>query len=460
MAADLNSLVDFLLPDQIKTAQEDLQYYGKDWTTYFDIRAQAILFPRCTEEVQKIVKWAKLHRASLVPSGGRTGLSGGACATQNEIVVSMEQMKQIYEINLIDQTLSCQAGVVTEQIQNKAKENGLYFPVDFAARGSSHIGGNVATNAGGIRVLKYGMIRNWVVGLTVVTGRGEIIKINHGLIKNATGPNLLSHFIGSEGIYGIITEVEIALTQTPPITQTLLLSVPELEGVMKCYQAFKNQTTLQAFEFFSDVALEKVLDHKNLSAPFRSRNSFYIILDVEAPHDSSNAKIMEVLETCLENGWIQDGVRAESSEQTRLFWSYREDISESLAPFSPYKNDISVRISKVPDFLSKVDQTLSSYYPDWTVVWFGHIGDGNLHINILRPKNMSKEKFVMQCQNVDELLFEIVNQFSGAISAEHGVGLTKKPFLKFSRSQAEIDTIRCLKHWYDPDNIINPGKVI
>jgi FAD/FMN-containing dehydrogenase len=169
---------------------------------------------------------------------------------------------------------------------------------------------------------------------------------------------------------------------------------------------------------------------------------------------------MEIFETCLENSWIQDGLMAQSSEQMKLFWSYREDISECLAPFSPYKNDISVRISKVPPFVKKVDSILSRHYPHWTVVWFGHIGDGNLHINILRPKDMTKEEFVKQCQNVDRLLFEVVHEFSGAISAEHGVGLTKKPFLHFSKSQAEIEVIKNLKQWYDPDGIINPGKVI
>jgi len=453
------SLRSILRADQIKTDPKERDYYGRDWTTYFEIKASAIVFPESTEEIQKLVLWARHNKIPLVPSGGRTGLSGGACATQNELVVSLERMNQILNFNKLDQTLLCQAGTITEQLQKKAHAEGLYFPIDFAARGSSHIGGNVATNAGGIKVVKYGMTRNWIVGLTVVTGRGDIIKINQGLIKNATGPNLLHHFIGSEGIYGFITEVEVKLTQIPPRTQTLLLSVSKLSNIMQCYQAFKENTELHAFEFFSDIALKKVLEHKKKSAPFDPPQPFYIVLEVESPHELAETKIMEVFELCLEQGWIQDGFLAQSSEQTKLFWSYREDISESLAPFSPYKNDISVRISKVPDFLNSVNEVLSRHYPQWTIVWFGHIGDGNLHINILRPDGVTKEDFFKQCQNVDRLLFEVVAKFEGAISAEHGVGLTKKPFLQHSKSVAEIEALKALKTWYDPDYILNPGKV-
>lgn len=460
MSQILESLKDLFKLDQIKTNQEDCLHYGRDWTTYFDIKAQAVVFPESTQQVQELVVWARKNKVALVPSGGRTGLSGGACATNNEVVVSMERLNQILEFNPIDQTLCCQAGVITEQVQTKAHNLGLYFPVDFAARGSSHIGGNVATNAGGIKVIRYGMIRNWVTGLTVVSGRGDILNINNGLIKNATGPNLLSHFIGSEGIFGFITEVEVSLTSPPPKTQTLLLSVSELAHIMKCYQEFKTHTTLQAFEFFSDLALDKVLASKKMTAPFTTPQPFYLVLEAECPSEADEAQILQAFEACLEQGWIQDGLMAQSSEQSRLFWSYREDISESLAPFSPYKNDISVRISKVPEFLSAVDQMLKLHYPDWVVVWFGHIGDGNLHINILKPSNLTKEQFINQCQQVDALLFKVVAQFAGAISAEHGVGLTKKPFLHFSKSQPEIEALVALKKWYDPDGILNPGKVL
>lgn len=456
----LTDLQNFLEAQQIKTSPEDLAYYGRDWTTYFDINPQAIIFPTSVEQVQKLVQWAQQKKIALVPSGGRTGLSGGACATQGEIVVSFEKMNRILDFNATDQVVTCEPGVVTETLQNFALSKNLFFPIDFAARGSSHIGGNIATNAGGIRVIRYGMIRNWIVGLQVVTGQGDILNLNQGLIKNATGPNFLSHFIGSEGIFGFITQAQIQLTSPPPVSSTFLLQVADLSSLMAVYQAFRYQTQLQAFEFFSQLALDKVLSHKKIAPPFAQASPYYLVIEVETPSTLEVDKSLELFEQLLESGAVTDGALAQGSDQSRLFWSYRENISECLAPFNPYKNDIAVTVSKVPAFLSEAESMIKDSYQDFEVVWFGHIGDGNLHINILRPNQLSKEAFVAACQLVDKKLFVLIQKFQGAISAEHGVGLTKKPFLYLSRSPQEINILKQLKQIYDPHGIINPGKVI
>lgn len=456
----LSELQTIFGPQQIKTTPEDLAYYGRDWTTYFNIKAQAIVFPQSALELQKLIQWAIKYNVALVPSGGRTGLSGGACATQGEVVVSFEKMNQIVDFNATDQVVTCQAGVVTETLQNFALSKNLFFPVDFAARGSSHIGGNIATNAGGIRVIRYGMIRNWVVGLQVVTGTGQLLNLNQGLIKNATGPNFLSHFIGSEGIFGFITQAQIQLTNPPTSSSTLLLQVPDLASLMQVYQLFRYQTQLQAFEFFSQLALDKVLAHKKINPPFAQTSAYYLVIEIETPTASDTDKSLSLFEQLLESGTVTDGALAQGSEQARLFWSYRENISECLAPFSPYKNDISVTISKVPNFLNEAESMIKNSYQDFEVVWFGHIGDGNLHINILRPSHLSKEAFVQACQTVDQKLFTLIHRYQGAISAEHGVGLTKKPFLHLSRSPEEIHILKQLKNIYDPHHLINPGKVI
>ncbi len=457
---DLQELTQFLKPTQIKTDSESVQYYGKDWTTYFDIKARAILFPKNTVEVQKIVLWARKNKLSLVPSGGRTGLSGGACATKNEVVISFELMNQILEFNEIEQTLHVEAGVITQSIQKKAFELGLFYPVDFAARGSSHIGGNLATNAGGIKVLRYGMTRDWVLGLTVVTGSGEILELNHSLVKNATGYDLRHLFIGSEGTLGFITHVTLKLTQPPPPLQVFILSVPALESVMNVFALYKKQTTLTAFEFFSDLALEKLLHQTGLPLPIQQRSPFYVLAEVEIPSEQAEQKALQIFEQAVENGWVADGVVSQGETQLQNFWKYREQISESLAPFSPYKNDLSVSVSQVPAFMKDLDTLLKQKYKDFEVVWFGHIGDGNLHLNILRPSNLSKEAFVQSCQKVDQLVFETIQKYHGSISAEHGVGLTKKPFLQFSRSKEEIEILKQIKKIFDPDLIINPGKLI
>jgi len=456
----LPDLATLLPSDQVKTDAESLKYYGKDWTTYFDIKASAILFPRSTEEVVKIVKWARQHKIALVPSGGRTGLSGAAVATQGEVVVSFEQMNQILNFNVTDQTVLCQAGVVTEALQEFAKSKNLSYPVDFAASGSSQIGGNIATNAGGIKVLRYGLTRDWVAGLKVVTGTGDVLELNNGLVKNATGLDLRHLFIGSEGMLGFITECMIRLAPPPPPLKVMVLGVPSLDAVMKIFAQFKLNTTLVAFEMFSDKALKHVIANTGLPRPFETETPFYVLTEVESRNEQDEEQALNVFEKCLLEGWVSDGVISQSETQAANFWRLREDISESLAKHSPYKNDISVAISQVPSLMSELDQILAKAYPSWEVVWFGHIGDGNLHINILRPEGLSKEDFVKECRKVDVLVFEAIMKHKGSISAEHGVGLTKKPFLRFTRSQAEIEMMKGIKKVFDPDLIMNPGKVL
>ncbi len=451
--------ISFLTGNQIKTDPESLKYYGRDWTTYFDISASAILFPQSTEQVQKIVLWARKHQIALVPSGGRTGLSGAAVATNGEVVISFEQMNKILHFSDVDSVVIIQPGVITETLQQYAHEKNLYYPVDFAARGSSHMGGNIATNAGGIKVVRYGLTRDWVTGLKVVTGTGEILDLNRSLTKNATGYDLRHLFIGSEGTLGFIVEAQIKLAPPPPPLQVLVLAVSNLESVMKVFQQFKTRASLVAFEMFSELALKKVIASTGLTRPFETVAEYYVLAEVEVRSEADQNSVLEIFEACVEQSLVMDGAISQSETQSKTFWRLREDISESLAKYSPYKNDISVAISKVPAFMQDLDLILKQAYPTWEVVWFGHIGDGNLHINILRPEGMSKEDFVRECQKVDQLVFQSVKNQEGSISAEHGVGLTKKKFLNYTRSEAEIQIMRQIKKVFDPDNIINPGKI-
>lgn len=456
----LRELENIFKKDQIKTDEESLKYWGKDWTTYFDIKASAIVFPHSTAEVVALVKWARQNKIALIPSGGRTGLSGAAVATQGEVIVSFDQMNKVKEFNPVDQTVVIEPGVVTEALQEFAHSKSLFYPVDFAARGSSQMGGNIATNAGGIKVVRYGLTRDWVAGLTVVTGTGDVLELNNALVKNATGYDLRHLFIGSEGTLGFITEATIKLAAAPPPMKVLVMGVSSLDAVMKIFAEFKTKTSLVAFEMFSDKALSKVLEGTGLSAPLATECPFYVLAEVETRNEADEEHALSVFEKSLEEGWVLDGVISQSDVQAKTFWRYREDISESLAKYSPYKNDIAVAISKVPPFMEDLDQVLSQAYPTWEVVWFGHIGDGNLHINILRPPGMSKEEFVKECRKVDVLVFDAVKKYKGSISAEHGVGLTKRSFLNYTRSEAEIELMRGIKKVFDPDNIINPGKVI
>lgn len=446
--------------DKVKTDADSLATFGKDWTKVWEPNPSAIVFPRTTEEVQKIVLLANELGVSLVPSGGRTGLSGGAMAIQGEIVVAFDAMNQIQEFNATDRTVKCGAGVITQQLQEYAEEQGLFYPVDFASAGSSQIGGNISTNAGGIKVIKWGMTRDWVAGLTVVTGKGEILQLNKDLLKNNTGYDLRQLFIGGEGTLGLITEATMRLTRQPKNLTVLVLAIPELDDVMKVLNQFRSQMDLTAFEFFSDKAMRKVLAHQELPEPFAGSAEFYALIEFEAVTEDDLNLAMSEFEHCLEQGWVVDGVISQSETQAANLWRLREGISETIAQWTPYKNDISVVVSKVPPFLRDIDEIVTREYPDFEIIWFGHIGDGNLHLNILKPDALPKDEFFQRCDKVSTWVMEIVAKYSGSISAEHGVGLTKKDYLGYTRSAEEIAYMKALKQVFDPNNVMNPGKLI
>ncbi|MFC3552225.1 FAD-binding oxidoreductase [Lysobacter cavernae] len=436
----------------------DLEHYGRDWTRRWTPTPLAIALPASVEEVQAIVCWANEEGVAVVPSGGRTGLSGGAVAANGELVLSLERMNRVLAFDEVDRTLTVQAGIPLEAVHNAAREHGLAYPVDFAARGSCSIGGNIATNAGGIRVIRYGNTREWIAGLTVVTGAGEVLQLNRGLIKNSSGYDLRQLLIGSEGTLGIVVEATLRLTDPPPPTNVMLLALPSFETLMQVFAAFRERLVLEAFEFFTDRALHHVLAH-GAQKPFDELHPFYVVTEFAIGDEKQEAAAMAAFEHCLENGLVSDGVISQSDAQAAQLWRLREGITESLAGYKPYKNDVSVRISAMPAFLAETQALLSREYPQFDVVWFGHIGDGNLHINVLKPEAMADGEFVGHCEQVTKLLADALARHDGSISAEHGIGLVKKPYLIGTRSAEEVVLMRGIKHVLDPNGILNPGKL-
>lgn len=458
LSADaVRSLKGFLSSEQINDSPEYLKRYGKDWQKRFGGNAGLVVFPKSREDILSLIEWAKKHSQKLVPSGGRTGLSGGACAQNKEVIVSFDKMNKILEFDPFEQSVVVQPGVITQELKNFALHRNLFFPISFAAEGSSQIGGNIATNAGGAHVLRYGLMRDKVLGLEVVTGRGDALNLGKGLVKNATGYSLMELFIGSEGTLGFITKAILKLTQLPSPLKVFLLQTEEISAFLPLFQKFKTQCHPTAFEVFTDKGLNYVLKHnESLKSPFQTQSPFYILVEIEQKQEE---KALLVFEKALSEGLIQDGLPGETSSQSKALWALRENISESLEPYSPYKNDISIRTSQMVPFLKEVELLFKEHYPDFSVVWFGHLGDGNLHINILKPKNWKPKDFLKQCETVNPMLFSLVRKFDGSISAEHGIGLLKKPYLHYSRSGIEIDYMRQIKRIFDPQNIINPGKI-
>ena len=448
-----------LAPDLRLTVEPaDLEYYGRDWTRRWIPAPLAIALPATIAEVQAIARWASTHRVALVPSGGRTGLSGGAVAAKGELVVSFERMNRVLGFDAIDRTLTVQPGIALEAVHRAAREHGLIYPVDFAARGSCSIGGNIATNAGGIRVIRYGNTREWIAGLTLVTAAGDLLELNRGLVKNSSGYDLRHLVIGAEGTLGLVVEATLKLTDPPPPSQVMLFSVPAMDALMQVFDACRRELTLGAFEFFTERALHHVVAHGG-RRPFDEESPYYVITEFDAGSEAQQQAALDVFERCLAQGWVSDGVLSQSDAQAAELWTLREGITESLASWRPYKNDVSVRVSAVPAFLHDMQSLLAAEYPQFDVVWFGHIGDGNLHINVLKPADMDDVDFIAQCDRVTKLLGETLQRHGGSISAEHGIGLVKKPYLSSTRSAVEIALMRGVREVFDPLGLMNPGKL-
>ncbi|MBB5358726.1 FAD/FMN-containing dehydrogenase [Rhodanobacter sp. ANJX3] len=447
------------LPElRVLTEPGDLEHYGRDWTRRWTPAPLAIALPASIDEVQAIVRWANDSNIALVPSGGRTGLSGGAVAANGELVLSLERMNRVLDFNAVDRTLTVQPGITLQAVHDASAEHGLLYPVDFAARGSCSIGGNIATNAGGIRVIRYGNTREWIASLKVVAGNGELIEFNRGLIKNSSGYDFRQLMIGSEGTLGIVVEATLKLTDRPLPSQVMLLALPDMDALMQVFALFRAQLSLQAFEFFTDRALHHVLAHGAQRA-IEGEHPYYVVTQFDAVDENTQELALATFEQAVEKGWVSDGVLAQSDAQAAALWRLREGITESLAPHRPYKNDVSVKVSTVPAFLHEMQALLAHEYPHIEVVWFGHIGDGNLHINVLRPDDLDEDAFIAQCEHVTKLLAATLKNHGGSISAEHGIGLVKRAYLESTRDAAEILLMKGVRKVFDPRGILNPGKL-
>jgi len=303
------------------------------------------------------------------------------------------------------------------------------------------------------------MTRNWVAGIKLVDGTGELLDLNRGLIKNNSGYDLRHLVIGAEGTLGVIVEATMWLAAPPRDPLVLVLGTPDMGSIMQVLDAYRAALPLNAFEFFSDLALQKVIEHSELQRPFEAPSDFYALLEIECQEASDLEQATQIFEHCVENGWVLDGVISQNMTQADSLWRLRENISEAISRWTPYKSDISTAVSSMPDFLSEVEAVVSQHYPDFEIVWFGHIGDGNLHLNVLKPEDLSMDEFQRHCGDVSRWVFDVVKRYEGSVSAEHGIGLLKKDYLTFSRSCQEVAIMRQVKKAFDPHGIMNPGKI-
>jgi FAD/FMN-containing dehydrogenase len=445
------------------TDSGDLATYGRDWTKVHTPSPLVICFPESTDEVARLLKLCLENGVAVVPSGGRTGLAGGAVAANGECVVSLSKMRKIGAFDPLALTLQVEAGVVTEAVHEHLKPEGLTWPIDFASKGSSTVGGNIATNAGGVKVIRYGLTRNWVLGLTVVLMSGEILRLNGSLEKNNTGVDLRQLFIGTEGIFGMITEVILKLAPLPKESDVFFFALPGLGPVFDLFsEARKSGFILNAFECLSNECLEVVLQNRGFTSPFREAHQYYVLMEIERPERVDGREALEAwLAGLFEKGRVEDAVLAQSPKESQSLWAMREGISESLSALGMlHKHDISLPIHRLKEFIETWTRDLSENYPGLKPFIFGHIGDGNLHVNLLKPAQMDPAEFKAACGKADSKMFGWIQEFEGSVSAEHGIGLLKKHLLAYTRTESEIEIMRKMKRVFDPRGLMNPGKIL
>lgn len=461
MKTDLiaEALRKILPPKHVLTAadlpEEEFLLFGMDRTRFRKPEFKVLCFPESTAEIQKIILFCRKNKLKVTTAGGRTGYSGGATAN-SDIVIALDKMNRLIRKDPWIPSMTVQAGMITANVQKLARDQNLYFPVDFASAGSSQIGGNVATNAGGIRVIRYGHMRRHVLGLEVVTGKGDIMRFNDRILKNNTGYDLKEIFIGSEGTLGIITEVTLRLDQLPGPTVIAMSSHKDFAAVLHLLAELRREgLPLNAFEFFDQDCMHIVSNHLKLRKTEES--SFWTIIELETTAD----RLFEFLERAAEKGIIENTIPAEAESEKQNLWKYREGISEAIGMiYLPHKNDLSIPSDRMEEFLKRVKKYLVESGKDYQPLFFGHLADGNVHLNVVTDKSTGIESFYKDMKELDLRIYDLVSKLEGSISAEHGIGYLKRDYLHFSRSAEEIAAMTEIKKVFDPDGILNPGKVL
>ncbi|MGA2447809.1 MAG: FAD-binding oxidoreductase [Polyangiaceae bacterium] len=445
-------------PDFLTRDPSDLEEYGRDWTRVVAPAPSAVALPRTTEEVARFVGICAAHSVAIVPSGGRTGLAGGALAYGGEVVVSLSRMRSLGPVDAVGGTVRVDAGAITEAVHEHGRPHGLTWPIDFAAKGSSTIGGNISTNAGGVKVIRWGLTRQWVLGLQVVVASGDVLELNGALEKNNTGLDLRQLFIGSEGTLGIITAATLKLAPIPRKLDVILFGVDDLASVIRLFRETRaSKFVISAYEMFTDACLARVVAHRKLRSPLASPAAYYVLVEFE---DAAREPLETWVSSLFERQLVRDGVLAQHGGEARDLWALRESISESLSATGfPYKNDVALPVAALEPFGCALGHVFANRYTGWEICLFGHVGDGNIHVNVMKPDSMTQTEFLTRTEEANRDLFDLVRAHGGSVSAEHGVGLLKKPWLRWSRSEAELSMMRAVKRALDPNCMFNPGKI-
>ena len=452
------------------SSEGDLEPFNVDWMKKYRGKSKLILKPSSTDQVSQILAYCNTHKLAVCPQGGNTGLVGGSIPVFDEIVINMAKMDSIRSFDDVSGILVADAGVILEVADNYLKERSHIFPLDLGAKGSCQIGGNVATNAGGLRLLRYGSLHGSVLGIEAVLPDGTIVNDLSKLRKNNTGYDIKQLFIGGEGTIGIITAISILCPQRSPAVNVAYFGLESYEKVQEAFKTAKAQLSeiLSAFELMDmrSEALLKKAKGGDFKLPLADEHPFYCLVETSGSNtDHDNEKLQAFLEHVMGEGIVSDGVVAESQTQINELWACREGVPESLGHWGGvYKYDLSIPIARLYDIVTDTKEHLAKTgllsaedesLPAIDVVGYGHMGDANIHLNIpVRRYDKEVEKAL------EPFVYEWVAKEKGSVSAEHGLGIAKKPFVGYSKDETMLKLMRQIKELYDPNGIMNPYKYI
>jgi glycolate oxidase len=459
-ASDLDALALRLGEGCLSVGEETLERYSRDESTLVAARPWAVVRPRTEAEVQEVLLWASAGPFGVVPRGTGTGVAGGAVAVDGGVVLSLERMDRILEVDTDNLTLTCEPGAVTGRIHQEAEARGLFYPPDPASLDSCSIGGNVAVGAGGARAVKYGTTREYVLGLNVVLADGSLVELGGKNVKNATGYHLLDLMIGSEGTLGVVTRITLRLLPLPSRRVALLLPFPSLAAAARCVvRVIRDRIVPAVAEFMDDVTIAAARGYLGRDLPGGSGVQAYALLELDGEDAGAlEAQMVRVGELAMEEGAL-DVLAAEDAGQQGRLWESRRCLGEALRAVSPEigKADVVVPRARVPELVEAVKEVGRTH--GLTAACFGHAGDGNVHVNLLR-RDLPEEVWAKALPRAMEEVMEATRRLGGLPSGEHGIGILKKPYLARFVPPRAVQAMRGIKAVFDPAGILNPGKVL
>ena len=442
------------------TDPNDQVPYLKEWRDIWRGQTPVVLRPANTAEVSAILKLAHETNTKIVPQSGNTGLVNGQIPQGDEVLLSLNRMTKIISVDAADNSITVEAGCILKNIQDAADAVDRLFPLSLASEGSCRIGGNLSTNAGGLNVLAYGNTRELCLGLEVVLADGRLWNGLKALRKDNTGYDLKDLFIGAEGTLGVITAAVMKLFPKPKRHDTAFVAVPSPDAALGLLNLAKSASgnRVVTFELLSAIGVGFAAKHLQAVNPLATSSPWYVLLEFA---DASDDALEKCLQEALAQGVVSDAAIAQTQAQRQTFWHLRESLSESQKfEGGSIKHDVSVPVSKVPEFIAAATKAVAGFMPDARVCAFGHLGDGNIHFNISQPVGMDKAAYLAQWPAMNEVVFAEVLKRGGSISAEHGIGRLKAPDMLKIKSPLEIELMRGLKQLFDPKNILNPGRVL